>query len=155
MPNATEDEYQITMEDASILLARRELDQAAREWAAADLMAGQGFFRQAVTRAYFAAFHAAQSLLPAHGLQTSTHEGVQRLIGLHFVVTGLLSKEAGRALSALQARKHKADYRLVVDVDESTWKAARSEASTVVAAIGGHLAAAWPQLKLGIDLGNP
>lgn len=51
MPNATEDEYQITMEDARILLARRELDQAAREWAAADLMAGQGFFRQVVTRA--------------------------------------------------------------------------------------------------------
>lgn len=145
----------MTTEDARILLAQRELDEAAREWAAADLLAGQGFFRQAVTRAYFAAFHAAQSLLSAHGLQASTHEGVQRLVGLHFVMTGLLSKEAGRALSALQARRHEADYRLVVDVDESTWEAARSEASTVVAAIGDHLATAWPQLKLGIDLGNP
>lgn len=155
MPNAIEVEYRMTTEDARILLAQRELDEAAREWAAADLLAGQGFFRQAVTRAYFAAFHAAQSLLSAHGLQASTHEGVQRLVGLHFVMTGLLSKEAGRALSALQARRHEADYRLVVDIDKSTWEAARSEASTVVAAIGGHLATAWPQLKLGIDLGNP
>ncbi|GAB4479378.1 MAG: HEPN domain-containing protein [Burkholderiaceae bacterium] len=145
----------MTTDDTRILLAQRELDEAAREWAAAQLLAQQGFFRQAVTRAYFAAFHAAQGLLSAHGLQAATHEGVQRLIGLHFVMTGLMPKEAGRALSALLARRHEADYRLVVDVDESTWKAARSEAQTVAAAIGGHLAAAWPQLKFAIDLGQP
>jgi hypothetical protein len=65
---------------------------------------------------------------------------------------GLISKDAGRALSALLGRRIEADYRLVVDVDRSTREAARSEALTVVAAIGGHLAAAWPQLKLAIDL---
>jgi|GEM_PF-5513723 len=115
---------------------------------------GKVFFRQATTRAYFAAFHAAQGLLSAHGLQASAHEGVQRLFGLHFVMPGFLSKEAGRALSALQARRNEADDRLVVDVDRSTWQAARSETLCEVAAIGQHLATAWPQLKLGIDLGK-
>jgi uncharacterized protein (UPF0332 family) len=142
-------------EDARTLLAQRELDEAAREWAAAELLARQGFFRQAVTRAYFAAFHATQGLLTAHGLQASTHEGVLRLFGLHFVMPGLLSRDAGRALSALQSRRHEADYRLVVDVDRSTWEAARSEAATVVAAVASHLAAQWPQLRVAIDLGKP
>jgi uncharacterized protein (UPF0332 family) len=54
------------------------------------LLAGQGYFRQAVTRACFAAFQAAQGLLAAHGMQTSTHEGVHTLLGLHFVMPGVL-----------------------------------------------------------------
>lgn len=76
----------MTPADARILLAQHALDEAAREWAAANLLAGQGFFRQAVTRADFAAFDAAQSLPSAHGLQSSAHEGVQRLIGPHIVM---------------------------------------------------------------------
>jgi len=77
----------------------------------------------------------------------------QRLIGLHFVMPGLLSKETGRALSALQDRRQEADYRLVVDVDRPAWEAAAAQARTVVA-IDSHLATAWPQLKLGIDAGG-
>lgn len=142
----------MTADDARLVLAQREFDEAAREWAAAELLASQGFFRQAVTRTYFAAFHAIQGLLSAHGLQASTHEGVQRLFGLHFVMPGVLPKEAGRALSALQARRHEADYRLLVDVDQTAWQAARAESMAVVAAVSTHLANAWPQLKIGIDV---
>ncbi len=105
----------MTSDDTRLLLAQRELDEAA----AGTLLAAQGFFRQAVTRAYFSAFHVAQGLLATHGLEAGTHEGVQRLLGLHFVLPGALSKDAGRALSALLARRHEADYRLLVDVDRS------------------------------------
>lgn len=79
---------------------------------------------------------------------------MQRLFGLHFVMPGLLPREVGRALSTLQARRHEADYCLEVDVDRSTWEAARAEAATVVAAIGSHLATAWPRLGIAIDLGT-
>jgi hypothetical protein len=143
----------MTADDARLLLAQREFDEAGREWDAARLLADQDFHRQAVTRAYFSAFHAAQGLLAAHGMQASTHEGVHRLLGLHFVLPGVLSKDAGRALSSLQARRHEADYRLIVDVDRATWEAARAEALTVLAAIDHHRATAWPQLRLGIDAG--
>jgi uncharacterized protein (UPF0332 family) len=138
----------MTAEDARLLLAQRELDEAAREWAAADLLASQTFHRQAVTRAYFAVFHTAQALLAAHGMQATTHEGVQRLIGLHFVMPGLVPKEAGRALSSLQARRHEADYRLLVDVDQSAWLAARADAAAALEALGRYLVAAWPQLRI-------
>jgi uncharacterized protein (UPF0332 family) len=145
----------MTSDDARLLLAQRELDEAAREWEAARLLAERDFFRQAVTRAYFCAFHAAQALLAAHGLHAGTHEDVQRMFGLHFVMPGLLSKEPGRALSALQARRHEADYRLVVDVDRAAWDAARADALAVIRAIDVHRASAWPQLTLGIDATKP
>lgn len=145
----------MTSDDARLLLAQREFDEAAREWGAARLLADQDFLRQAVTRADFSAFHAAQGLLAAHGMQAATHEGVQRLIGLHFVMQGLLSKDAGRALSSLQARRHEADCRLVVEVDRASWEAARAEATTVLAAIDRHRAAAWPQLRLAVAAARP
>lgn len=141
----------MTSEDARLLLAQREFDEAARDWAAAQLLASQGFHRQAVTRMYFAGFHAAQGLLGAHGIEAATHEGVQRLIGLHFVVPGLLPKEAGRAMSALLSRRHEADYRLLVDVDELTWLAARADCATFIAAIREYLGRAWPRLALRIE----
>jgi uncharacterized protein (UPF0332 family) len=141
----------VTSDDARFVLAQRELDEAARESAAARLLADQGFFRQAVARAYFAAFHVAQGLLATHGIDAATHEGVQRLIGLHFVLPGLLSKDAGRALSALLARRHEADYRLLVDVDRSAWDAARTEVVRFNAAAGDYLKSAWPGLKLHIE----
>ena len=141
----------MTAEDVRLLLAQRELDEAVRDWAAAQLLAGQQFFRQAVTRMYFAAFHAAQGLLAVHGIDAATHEGVQRLIGLHFIVPGLLPKEAGRALSSLLARRHEADYRLLVDVDDSVWHAARADGATFIAAVAKHLSTAWPQLALRIE----
>lgn len=90
-------------------------------------------------------------MLAAHGIETVTHEGVQRLIGLHFVVPGLLPKEVRRAMSALLSRRHEADYRLLVEVDASVWLAARGEALTFVAALRAHMARAWPTLALRID----
>jgi hypothetical protein len=63
----------------------------------------------------------------------------------------LLSKEAGRALPSLLARRHEADYRLLVDVDESAWLAAPADGATFLAAIQEQLARAWPTLALRIE----
>lgn len=145
----------MTGDDARLLLAQREFDEAARDWDAAQLLAGRQFFRQAVTRLYFSGFHAAQGLLAAHGIEAATHEGVQRLIGLHFVVPGLLPKGAGRAMSALLARRHEADYRLLVDVDESAWRAACADGTVFIDAVREHVARAWPQLKLPVRTEGP
>jgi uncharacterized protein (UPF0332 family) len=141
----------VTSDDARLALAQRELDEALREWSAACLLADGAFHRQAVSRLYFAAFHAAHGLLAAHGIEATTHEGVQRLLGLHLVLPGLLPKEAGRALSSLLSRRHEADYRLLVDIDESAWRSARAEAMTFFAATRQYLVRTWPQLSLPIE----
>jgi uncharacterized protein (UPF0332 family) len=143
----------MTADDARLTLAQRELDESARDWLSARLLAREAFYRQAITRLYFATFHTAQALLAAHGVEAATHEGVQRLIGLHLVVPDALPKEAGRALSSLLSRRHEADYRLLVDIDEGTWLAAGSEAITFFGAASVYLRRAWQQLSLPTDLG--
>lgn len=70
---------------------------------------------------------------------------------LHFVLPGALSKDAGRALSALLARRHEADYRLLVEVDQATWEAARAESATFAAATAEYLERNWPTRRLRID----
>jgi uncharacterized protein (UPF0332 family) len=145
----------MTADDARLTLAQREFDEAAREWSAAHLPAGGSFFRQAVARLYFAAFHSAQGLLAAHGVEAVTHEGVQRLIGLHLVVPGALSKEAGRALSSLLSRRHEADDRLLVEIDAEAWNSARSDAAPFIGAARQYLVGRWPQLSLPIETSAP
>ena len=51
-----------------------------------------GDYEDAVSRAYYAAFHCAQALLLWEGLSANTHQGVVSLFGLHFAKTGKLRK---------------------------------------------------------------
>jgi hypothetical protein len=50
----------------------------------------------------------------------------------------------------LSSRRHEADYRLLVDVDQAAWKAAENEAATFTAAASEYLRSAWPNLKLRV-----
>lgn len=45
-----------------------------------------------------------------HRLFPTTHAGVKQLLGVHFVVTGKLSREQGRNFSLLFERRHTSDY---------------------------------------------
>jgi uncharacterized protein (UPF0332 family) len=103
-----------------------ELTRADEELAAADTLMTARLFRVAVTRAYFAAFHAARALLYANGHEPRTHEGVHHLLQIHFVKTARLEIEQGRALARLQTYRGEADYGDAV-VDE---RAARGDVDT-------------------------
>ncbi|MCD8387559.1 MAG: hypothetical protein LUD17_11825 [Bacteroidales bacterium] len=41
---------------------------------------------------YYACFYAAIALLLSRGIETKSHEGVQRMLGLHFIKPGLIGK---------------------------------------------------------------
>jgi uncharacterized protein (UPF0332 family) len=64
----------------------------------------------AVSRAYYAAFHAARALLVSISLQPRTHEGVRSMLSLHFVRTGRLDARLARALSLASRTREDADY---------------------------------------------
>ena len=70
----------------------------------------QGYYNTAVNRMYYACYYAAVALLIQHRINPSTHAGVKQMIGMHFVATGRLSKEAGRSFSLLFERWHSSDY---------------------------------------------
>jgi uncharacterized protein (UPF0332 family) len=77
---------------------------------AAEALLALGLTNDAVSRAYYAAFHYARALLLLEGLEPKTHRGVVALLGSHFEVTGRLEPGRVSELAALQTFRSIADY---------------------------------------------
>jgi uncharacterized protein (UPF0332 family) len=118
---------------------RTGLDRCREELAAARLLADKGFEAQAISRAYFAAFFAAETALLALGETRSKHSGVISAF-VHLVIRrGQIDEEAGRLLRSLFERRNEADYS-PVDVPFEEAEAAIRDADRVVGAVEEWLA---------------
>ncbi|MCI0635060.1 MAG: HEPN domain-containing protein [Actinobacteria bacterium] len=98
-------------------------DRSRRELAAARLLASAGFHAQAVSRAYFAAFFAAEEALLALGETRSKHSGVVSTFGRLVVREGGFEEPAGLLLRSLFERRNQADYVPVEVPDEEADRA--------------------------------
>jgi len=87
-----------------------ELARARRMLEAADLLRANGFHEDAVSRAYYAVFHAAAALLATIGRTVRTHDGLRSAIGQHFIRTGQLEPRFARVLARIAADRNDADY---------------------------------------------
>lgn len=95
-----------------------ELALAADELEAAEGLLGLGHPRIALTRTYFAVFHAVRARLFAEGLEPKTHAGVHHLWNLHLVKPGVYDAATSRLLARLQKYREEADYAREFVVDE-------------------------------------
>ena len=79
-----------------------------------------GYWHAAANRMYYACYYMTTALLIKNGFQASTHSGVIRLLGLHFVSTGIISKDLGRFYSKLFELRQSGDYDdwIVIDANE-------------------------------------
>lgn len=91
-------------------------DEALR--AARHLLAG-GFYSDAVSRAYYAAFHWASALLLTKGIETRTHRGMVQMFSLHFVKNGPLSHEVSGFLGRLETSRELSDYTAAAKFSEA------------------------------------
>jgi uncharacterized protein (UPF0332 family) len=105
------------------------LTRSRRELEAARFLAEGGFFAQAVSRAYYAAFYAAQEGLQALGETRSKHSGVLAAFEKLVVREGGADPDSGRLLRSLFRRRSEADYRAAPasqkEADEATRDAER------------------------------
>lgn len=83
--------------------------RAEEELAAARLLAGGGFHAQAVSRAYYGAFYAAEAVLLELGEARSKHSGVVSAFVRFVVRPGDIDADAGRLLRSLFDRRAQAD----------------------------------------------
>ena len=113
---------------------RTGLERCWEELAAARLLAGKGFEAQAVSRAYFAAFFAAEAALFALGETRSKASGVVSAFVHLLVRGGQLDEEIGRLLRSLFERRNEADYS-PVDVPAEEADAAIRDAERVVSTV--------------------
>lgn len=69
-----------------------------------------GYYNTAINRMYYAAYYAVLALLTKNSIDTTTHAGVKQMLGLHFVITGKLSRDHSRTFNDLFDMRHSSDY---------------------------------------------
>lgn len=89
---------------------RDEVDRADQALRAAQALVDLGLHADAVSRAYYAAYHLLRALLLARGLEPRSHSGAIHLFNTEFVRAGLLPSSHNRLLGGLQRARELADY---------------------------------------------
>ena len=84
----------------------------------AELLINNKMWNAAVGRSYYACFYAVNALLINKQLQARKHSGVIQMFGLHFIQTGLLSKETGKFYTTVFDMRQSGDYLDYVDFEE-------------------------------------
>ena len=113
-------------------LAQHRLGRARQTFEEGNLLLQAGFRSGAVSRFYYAAFHAARALLATRELESSKHSGVIALFNREFVKTGRISKEASKALSVAFGDRSEADYADFKAFEASEVEAVRAEVKALL-----------------------
>ena len=99
--------------------SRRYLDRAYQDLQAARSNLQQGFYRVAITRAYYAMFYAASALLASEGISRSKHSGVHAAFGERFVKGGLIEAEYAKILGYAFDSRLDSDYDVEFVADQA------------------------------------
>jgi uncharacterized protein (UPF0332 family) len=116
-----------------------ELARARQLLAAAEHLYRGQFFEDAVSRAYYAVFHAACALLASIGRTVRTHDGLRAAIAAHFVKPGHLDAKYSRLLSRTAADRNDADYSAVSTFRAEDAEQTLKQAGEFVEAVAGYL----------------
>jgi uncharacterized protein (UPF0332 family) len=93
-------------------LAMYRLAQAEESLAEAEyLLRGEKSPRSVINRVYYSMFYSILALLIFEPYSSSKHSGVLAYFNQHFIKTGLLSEDLGRAVNKAFDLRQRADYR--------------------------------------------
>jgi len=113
-------------------LVKGYLEKAEKKLKVAEKLLRSDDYEDAVSRAYYAVFHAAQALLLTEGERAETHKGVVTLFGLLFVKTGKFKKDLGKYLANLKDERESGDYEVFSYIDRETAETAIEEAKEFI-----------------------
>jgi len=101
------------------------IERAKKYLRSTELLLNEGDYE--VSRTYYAMLYAAQAMLLTKNLSFSSHKGVISAFGEHFIKTGILPKELGRALNKAFEKRQIGDY-------EYTFVISKEEAEEILEA---------------------
>jgi uncharacterized protein (UPF0332 family) len=101
-------------------LIKYRINHSLETYREADVLIKNSFWNASVNRIYYSCYYAVSGLLLMKNIETNSHKGIRQMFGLHFVQTGLVSKEDGRFFSDLYDRRQTGDYDDFVLYDEET-----------------------------------
>lgn len=123
-----------------ILAVSEELERAEQCLAESRMLRSGDFPYGAVSRAYYAVFHAARALLFSLGLEVKSHRAVLNQVSEHFVKTGRLAPELCRLISRMQRDREDADYETDAVFTDGIADQALADAERFLAAVRALLA---------------
>ena len=106
------------MDESKKKMIQGYLEKAKSKLETTQILLNQKCFEDAVSRAYYAAFHAAQAVLFSEGIKARTHSGTVNQFGLLLVKTGKIDTKYGRFLSNLREDREVGDYEVFAPIDE-------------------------------------
>ncbi len=116
------------MEATTKALINGYIEKAEKKLGVAEKLLKSDDYEDAVSRAYYAVFHAVQALLLTEGQRAESHKGVVTLFGLIFVKTGKFSRNLGKYLANLKDDRESGDYEVFSYIDRETAEIAIAEA---------------------------
>ena len=96
------------------LMVLAEWRRAWRALGAAEILARESYYEDAVSRAYYATLHAAKAALYIHDVATTSHAAVRRMFGRYLIRSGAIEPTWASNLG------ESLDDRLAADYDVST-----------------------------------
>ncbi|MBQ3631813.1 MAG: HEPN domain-containing protein [Prevotella sp.] len=99
----------LTDEERRALVTYR-MQRARETWAETKIIIEDKLWYAAANRMYYSCFYMTSALLISYGLAASTHAGVIRMLGMHFVMTGIVSKELNSFYVHLFEMRQRGDY---------------------------------------------
>jgi hypothetical protein len=87
-----------------------EMAHARDAMRAAEALVELGLTRDAMSRLYYAVFHATLAVLLSEDLEPTTHRGALSLLGLHFVKPGRLPGDMSATFKRIQGYREACDY---------------------------------------------
>ena len=106
-------------EDEKNTIIKYRLERAKETLIDVDISVQNERWNNAANRLYYACFYAAIALLLKDGYETRTHNGVRTVLGLHYVKTGIISKELNKAYRRMFDIRQTGDYDDLIIITEN------------------------------------
>jgi hypothetical protein len=113
--------------------------KAEEKLRAARSLLAQGFPDDAVSRAYYAIFHAASAALLAEGIAVESHSALAATFGLHLVKPGKIGRRFGRILGRLKDEREGGDYDVFSALEADDAERAVEDADAFLQEMNRHL----------------
>ena len=97
-------------DEERLLLAEKELEASHQAWDAAEVLVSQNLHRDALSRGYFALFHAARALLFSEGYDVRGPNAVLEVLSLRLASAGEMPPEAPAVLARGQRYRELCDW---------------------------------------------
>jgi len=119
--------------------AKAHMQKALKRLHVAQKLLRDDEYEDAVSRGYYAMYHAAKAALATVNAFPRTHEGVVTEFGKKFILAGIFPKELGRDLADTKAARETYEYSVTATMDKAEAETMLFNAKKFVKAVEKYL----------------